>query len=462
MADGIVREKLNFYYLLCTSNSMNGARIEQLNLCMQELQPALEEAGIDNNVDIIVRVIEFGNDNISRWYMGTPENGIPIKNFIWENLCANGLCRPTSLAIEMVADSLSSKYLGTRALRPVIVLITDGSCTDGGNKYNEACELLANKIGGKATRIAVGVENFNRAELEKFASRGDIGEEKDKPFVFEAKNAETMTEIIRWASVVSITSSLQNNSNNGKNKELNNYYKKQTEVLKMSDGMVREKLNIYYLLDTSGSMNGARIEQLNTCMQELQPALEEAGIDNNVDIIVRAIEFGNNSKAKWHEGDKTKGTPIDKFIWVDLKANGDCTPTSAAITMAAESLDPEYLGSRALRPVIILITDGGCTDVGNKYNEACDLLANKIGGKATRIAVGVENFNRAELERFASRGDIGEDKDKPFVFEAKNAETMTEIIRWASVVSIISSSKLSSGNDETIVLPDEEIETDWI
>ena len=68
----------------------------------------------------------------------------------------------------------------------------------------------------------------------------------------------------------------------------------------------------------------------------------------------------------------------------------------------------------------------------------------------------------AELERFASKGIIGDETNKPFVFEAKNAEAMTEIIRWASIVSIASSSKINSVSNEAIALPDEEIEDDWI
>jgi uncharacterized protein YegL len=236
---------------------------------------------------------------------------------------------------------------------------------------------------------------------------------------------------------------------------------KKMEVFKMADGMVRERLNIYYLLDTSGSMAGQRIQQLNSCMQDLKPALEEAGIDNNVDIVVRAIEFGNNSTARWHEGSEATGTAIDQFIWMDLPANGSCTPTSIALEMVAKGLNAEFLGSRALRPVIILITDGGCTDGAEKYEAACDLLASKINGNATRIAVGVENANRSELERFASKGIIGEEKNKPFVFEAKNAETMTEIIRWASIVSIVSSSKMGTGSGD-VSLPDEEIDEGWI
>jgi uncharacterized protein YegL len=213
----------------------------------------------------------------------------------------------------------------------------------------------------------------------------------------------------------------------------------------MAEGMVRERLNIYYLLDTSGSMSGARIQQLNTCMQELKPALEEAGIDNNVEIVVRAIEFGNGETARWHTGDKAKGVPIDSFTWMNLQANGGCTPTSVALQMVADALDPEYLGARTLRPVIILVTDGGCTDGKSLYTSACNALKAKISGNATRIAVGVENANKSELEEFATSGTIGEDTNKPFVFETDNAETMTEIIRWASIVSIKSSVKTGVG-----------------
>jgi uncharacterized protein YegL len=218
----------------------------------------------------------------------------------------------------------------------------------------------------------------------------------------------------------------------------------------MGEGMVRETLNLYYLLDTSGSMSGARIQQLNDCMQELKPALEEAGVENNVEIKVRAIEFGNNSTAQWHTGSESDGILVDKFTWINLQATGSCTPTSKALEMVANALSPEYLGKRALRPVIILLTDGGCTDGESQYTTACNAVKNKIGGNATRIAVGVEGANRTELEEFASRGKIGDKDDQPFVFETSNAETMTEIIRWASVVSIKSSVKTgingNSGN----------------
>jgi uncharacterized protein YegL len=229
----------------------------------------------------------------------------------------------------------------------------------------------------------------------------------------------------------------------------------------MPDGMVRERLNIYYLLDTSGSMSGQKIQQLNTCMETLKSELEAEGIKNNVEIVLRVVEFGNNDGAEWIEGcSAVSGYKIDEFIWTPLPATGACTPTSAALNKVADALNAEYLGPRTLRPVIILVSDGACTDEEQVYAAACAQLAAKIGGVATRIAVGVEGANVAQLEQFASCD--GETK-KPFVYSAQNAEEMAKIIRWASVVSIKSSVKTgalsnasSSGN---ISLPDPD---DWI
>jgi uncharacterized protein YegL len=204
-------------------------------------------------------------------------------------------------------------------------------------------------------------------------------------------------------------------------------------------------------------MSGPRIQQLNNCMQELKPLLEEAGIENCVEIIVRAIEFGNNNTAQWHTGDGANGVPIDKFTWTNLQAKGLSTPTSLALDMTADALNSEYLGKRALRPVIILITDGGCTDGESLYPAACNKIKNKIGGVVTRFAIGVEGANIPELEEFASKGKIGEKENQPFVFEANSHEAMIEIIRWASVVSIKSSVKtgVGSGNNATVELPEE-------
>jgi uncharacterized protein YegL len=230
----------------------------------------------------------------------------------------------------------------------------------------------------------------------------------------------------------------------------------------MADGMVRERLNIYYLLDTSGSMSGQKIQQLNTCMETLKSELEAEGIKNNVEIVVRVIEFGNNDDAKWTVGSAASGNKIDEFIWTPLQATGACTPTSKALTLVADALNDEFLGKRTLRPVIILVSDGVCTDGDQVYVAACEKLAAKIGGVATRIAVAVQADGTAaltQLEQFASHD--GETK-KPFVYSVESPEDMVKIIRWASIVSIKSSVKTgalsNASSSGQVSLPD----PDWI
>jgi len=227
----------------------------------------------------------------------------------------------------------------------------------------------------------------------------------------------------------------------------------------MADGMVQERLNIYYLLDTSGSMSGQKIQQLNTCMETLKPLLEVEGIKQSVEIVVRVVEFGSNDDAKWTVGSAASGDKIDEFIWTPLQATGACTPTSKALNLVADALNEEFLGKRTLRPVIILLSDGECTDSDQVYVAACDKLAAKIEGVATRIAVGVDGANVAQLERFASCDGVTK---KPLVYVAKNVEEMVQILRWTSVVSIKSSVKTGALSNASksgqVSLPD----PDWI
>ena len=165
----------------------------------------------------------------------------------------------------------------------------------------------------------------------------------------------------------------------------------------MAKGIVRERLNIYYLLDTSVSMKGAKIQQLNIYMKELKSALEEAAINENIEILIRVIEFGNGSTARWHIGGARKGVLIEDLHWIDLQANGSTTPTSIALNMVADALELEYY--RGFLPVIILITGGRCTEGETAYKAACSALVNK---GTIRIAVNYGDNNMIELREFAS------------------------------------------------------------
>ncbi|MCL2063206.1 MAG: VWA domain-containing protein [Candidatus Cloacimonetes bacterium] len=210
------------------------------------------------------------------------------------------------------------------------------------------------------------------------------------------------------------------------------------------EGIVKERLNMYFLLDSSGSMGGAKIQQLNDCMTTLKPVIQAEAKNEGVDVVIRALEFGSTSKATWHTGNMDTGKLINDFIWQSLKATGG-TPTASAIEMVTDAIDGRYLGERALRPVVILVSDGGCTDGKPKYTKACQDLVTKHGDNVIRVAIGVDGANIAELEEFASK-DI--ELNKPMVFKAKDAADMVKLIRWVSQAAIKTASKNPMGQNQ--------------
>ena len=70
-------------------------------------------------------------------------------------------------------------------------------------------------------------------------------------------------------------------------------------------GTTKYQLNLIYLLDTSGSMYGEPINQLNVAMAEAIQVAEEAAMEKEVQLLMRVVEF--NSVAKWLIGDTRQG-----------------------------------------------------------------------------------------------------------------------------------------------------------
>ena len=216
--------------------------------------------------------------------------------------------------------------------------------------------------------------------------------------------------------------------------------------------LVRERLNIYFLLNTSVSMHGVKINQLNTFMKEMIPHLNEDAIDNNIEIWIRAIEFGYSETAKWFIGDMVNGVPIEYFVWNALQANGNFAPIVSAIEMLMDALSPEYLGIRAMGHIIVLISDGKYTDKHLEYHNACVALKNKLKRWGNYclgtdcVAIGVKDYLNSELEEFATR--FG---GEPLVFDVQKIKGLGQCIPLRYVDAVPSNDRDFSGI----------IDTDW-
>lgn len=207
--------------------------------------------------------------------------------------------------------------------------------------------------------------------------------------------------------------------------------------------VVKRPLHFFWLVDCSGSMEGAKINSLNRAIADAIPAVKKAlqGFPQ-APIMMRAIKF--SSDADWHIGP----TPVslDTFIWSDLYAGG-ATATASAINMLSDELDIEKMTRKAYPPVCILLSDGYCTESDEDYNDAISRL-DKLpwGKKAVRlvIAIGNENdYDEEALLKFTNHKEVG-------LLKAHNSAQLVEYIQWAAVSASVSSSRSRSNNDINI------------
>ena len=204
----------------------------------------------------------------------------------------------------------------------------------------------------------------------------------------------------------------------------------------------KRDLKIYWLIDTSYSMNGEKIATVNRAIKACIQPLRDAAEDNpEAKMVVRAMKFSVG--ANWH----TAETHIDDFVWYDLDTNG-YTDTGAALKLMASELTMENMGSRALPPVIILMSDGEATDDYEAGLKA--LLDQRWGQKAVRIAIAIGNdANITELTKFCSGGG----ENPPLV--ADRASELVAYIKWASVEvsKSVSQSVIGVDSGSNVTLP---------
>jgi uncharacterized protein YegL len=194
----------------------------------------------------------------------------------------------------------------------------------------------------------------------------------------------------------------------------------------------KRPLHLIWLLDCSGSMSGEKIGSLNTAIKETLPHLRNVAKENpNANVLVRAIAFG--SIARWHV---EQPIGLEEFTWTDLTTQAD-TPMGAALRLAATALRIPPMESRALPPVLFLVSDGQPTD--DFDGGLAELDGTDWGRKAVRISLAIgHDADHAVLGRFSSTGAV---------FQADNPKALVEQIRFQSTAALRAASqpRLSTG-----------------
>ena len=154
------------------------------------------------------------------------------------------------------------------------------------------------------------------------------------------------------------------------------------------------------LLDTSGSMRGAKIEELNAGLRAFAEELKSDEMAaKRVEVAI--VTFGPVDVAQ-------QFVTADSFIPPTLVARGD-TPMGGAILKALELLEERKEKYRSsgigyYRPWAFLITDGGPTD---DVSQASSKV--RMGEQSRAVsfyAVGVDGADMARLSQVATRAPL--------------------------------------------------------
>lgn len=207
----------------------------------------------------------------------------------------------------------------------------------------------------------------------------------------------------------------------------------------------KKSMVVFFLVDTSESMKGKKIKDVNEAMEEAFDILKKKN-DSNAELKYAILTF--SSGCKW----LTKEPVLldENMEWTDLTAGGITDLGLAYEELTSKLSRNSFLKSPSLSyaPVIYLISDGYPTD---NYKKGLEKLENNRWYKyGIKVALGIgENFNRDVLEEFTHNREL--------VLKAKNRYQLKKLIRDIAVTSSQIGSKsmsLINGDEKELDVDD--------
>ncbi|MCL2210474.1 MAG: hypothetical protein FWB95_00965 [Treponema sp.] len=194
----------------------------------------------------------------------------------------------------------------------------------------------------------------------------------------------------------------------------------------------RRTMVLFFIVDTSGSMDGSKIGAVNMAIREVLPEIRSMSAENADALIkIAALEF--SSGASWI----TKSGPVeaDDFNWSNIDAAG-VTDFGAACRALNEKLSTkafmlEATGSFA--PALFLLSDGAPTD---DWQAGLDVLkGNNWFKAAVKVAIAIgDDADQDVLAAFTG--------NKETVLTAHTPAILAKMIKFVSVTA----SKVASTN----------------
>jgi len=197
--------------------------------------------------------------------------------------------------------------------------------------------------------------------------------------------------------------------------------------------VARRTMTLFFVVDTSGSMEGDKIGAVNSAIEEVIPEIRDNAETNpDAELKIAVLQFSEG--AKWITAEPMK---VDKYEWKYLQADGTTDLGSALKELNAKLSRNAFMNDAAgsFAPAIFLFSDGEPTD--NWKSPFKEIKENKWFQSAMKIAVAIgDDANKEVLAEFTG--------NKELVVTARNPEALRKFIRFASVTASQIGSKGSS------------------
>lgn len=188
--------------------------------------------------------------------------------------------------------------------------------------------------------------------------------------------------------------------------------------------VARRTMVLFFVVDTSGSMEGTKIGTLNQAIEDVIPEIREIS-ENNADAEIKIAVLEFSQGVKWIT---PSPVPSEGFEWNYLQAIGS-TDFGAACEALNKKLSrnafmSDVTGSYA--PAIFLLSDGAPTDSYTKpLNELWD---NNWFKKAIKVAIAIgDDAKKDVLAEFTGTPET--------VLNVHSPELLKKMIRFVSVTS---------------------------
>ncbi|MCI8306756.1 MAG: VWA domain-containing protein [Lachnospiraceae bacterium] len=196
--------------------------------------------------------------------------------------------------------------------------------------------------------------------------------------------------------------------------------------------LVKRAMVVFFVIDISGSMKGARIGAVNDAIRNLLPELKKREASNtNAEIRIAILEF--SSSANWRT---LTPQPVSTFVYDDITYVSGGTNFGAAFNALNEKLSRKSFlnaAAGAYTPLIILLTDGKPSDIALYPEQLEKLRRNSWFQYAAKAGIAIEEGALSPECKKVLMQFTGSEK---MVLEAKDTNVLSKQIELVTLTGV--------------------------